>query len=118
MPINDDVPREFDKIQVQYLLNTGESVWWPATIIASREHDVPGTVKGTATVHFAAFRKFKECEEELQFLSNRMVTTSDGDTAWRTSTEAADAGDGDGDEADWGGDRNTTITTTPTAVTT
>ena len=101
MPINDDVPREFDKIQVLYVVKAGERVWWPATVLSSQEHDVAGTVKGFATIEFAAYRNTARCVEDVYFLSGRTVSTNNGDTSWGTSAEAADAGDGDGGEAGW-----------------
>ena len=101
MTINDDVPREFDKIQVLYVLENGERVWWPTTVIHAREYDTPGAVKGTGTVEFAAFRKSKRSVQDVQFLADRTVNTNNGESSWRTSAEAADAGDGDGGEASW-----------------
>ena len=50
MRIIDDVPRESDRIQVLYILTTGERVWWQGTVLSFNEHDVPAIVKGTATV--------------------------------------------------------------------
>ena len=102
MPLVDEVPREFYKIEVQYILKTGERVWWPGTILSSRELDEPGTVKVTASIEFAAYRKMPRSVEDLYFLAHRSVCTETGDTPWRTSAEAADAGAGDGDEAGYG----------------
>ena len=101
MAINDDVPREFDKIQVFYVLDNGERVWWPTTVLHSLEYSTPGAVKGTGTVEFAAFRNNKRSVQDVQFLAGRTVNTNNGEASWRTSAEAADAGDGDGDEASW-----------------
>ena len=104
--LQDDVPREYDAIQVLFDLPTVGKVWWPTTVISSREHENPGIVKGVARVEFSSFHKYKVSVEEVQFLGDRIVCTSAGETSWRTSAEAADAGEGDTMEADWDPTRN------------
>ena len=99
---NDDVPRAFDSIYVKYNVKD-KDVWWPAVVITSRELDVSGTVKGVAVVEYKAQMGEKASTEDVFFLADRSVTTSNGDTPWRTSAEAADAGEGDYQEADWRG---------------
>ena len=101
MVMNDDVPREFDKIQIKYRMPTGELVWWPTTIISSREQEIPGYIKGMAIVEFAAYKNCPTTTEDVQFLADRVVNTNMGETPWRTSAEAADAGAGNQEEADW-----------------
>ena len=101
MPIHDDVPRPYDKIFVRYKLNDGKVVWWPADVLTSREASVPGTVRGTGEIGFDALHGDKATVQDVQFLADRTVQTEDGETAWRTSAEAADNGDGDQAEAAW-----------------
>ena len=97
---SDDVPREFDNIEILFNLE-GNPIWWPATVICSRERHGPGVVKGTATVEYVPMHNYKRSVESVYFMRNRMVNISTGDTPWRTSAEAADAGAGDKTEADW-----------------
>ena len=99
--LQDDVPREYDSIQVLFELPSVGTVWWPTTVLSSREHPNPGVVKGTGTVEFSCFQKYKKSVEDVQFLGNRLMCTAAGETSWRTSAEAADAGEGDNMEADW-----------------
>ena len=80
MPIIDEVPREFDKIQVRFRMDSGEIVWWPTTVLTSRECQVPATVKGTARIEYAAFRSTRRSAEDVQFLADRTVNTSVGET--------------------------------------
>lgn len=99
--VQDDVPREYDKIQILFRLPDVGLVWWPTTVLSSREHNVPGTIKGTAKVEYSTFHSYKNTCEEVQFLGGRTVNTGMGETPWRTSAEAADAGAGNGEEAEW-----------------
>ena len=59
------------------------------------------SVKGTARIEYAAFRSTRRSAEYLQFLADRTVNTSVGETPWRTSAEAVDAGWSDNEDADW-----------------
>ena len=101
MSVNDDVPCVWDKIQVKYRVEKGELVWWPATVLSSREYEAPGVVAGTGTVEFATYRNTRKTIEDVTFLADRTVATSGGETPWRSSAEAADAGAGNESEADW-----------------
>ena len=101
MSVNDNVSCVWDKIQVKYRVEKGELVWWPATVLSSREYEAPGVVAGTGTVEFATYRNTRKTIEDVTFLAERTVATSGGETAWRSSAEAADAGGGNEEEADW-----------------
>lgn len=70
-------------------------------MLSSREHPNPGVVKGTGSVEYSSYQKHKKSVEDVQFLADRLVCTSAGETTWRTSAEAADAGEGDNMEAGW-----------------
>ena len=96
-----DVPRPHDNIQVQFELDTGQLYWWPATVLEVEEPSKPGTVKGSARVLYAARHTMKEEEGTIYFLGESMVTCDEGDTRWRTSADAADAGEGNADERNW-----------------
>ena len=50
----DDVPRQFDKIEVLFELDDGTFYWWPATVLDTTDPTRAGTVNGTATVEFAS----------------------------------------------------------------
>ena len=100
--VNEEVPRPYDKIQVLYELDSGELTWWPAVVTESSEQEAAGRMKGIATVEFAAMHGMKSCTMTLYFFANRALTSADGDSIWRTSAEAADDGDGDDVERDWG----------------
>ena len=100
--LQDDVPREYDSIQVLFELPSVGKVWWPTTVLSSREHPNPGVVKGTGSVEYSSYQRHKKSVEDVQFLADRLVCTSAGETTWRTSAEAADAGEGDNMEAGWG----------------
>ena len=96
-----DVPRAFDKIEILFELEGDEMYWWPCVVLESSELPSSSTVRGTATVEYAARHKSGKQQEKVIFLADRKVTTSTGDTPWRTSDEAADAGDGDEGDRDW-----------------
>lgn len=96
----DNVPREYDSIEVLFNVK-GRLVWWPTTVLSSREREVDGTVKGVAKVEYAPFQKMKKSHEQVYFLARRQVNTESGDTTWRTAAEAADAGAGNREDADW-----------------
>lgn len=95
------MPRPFDKIFVFFQVEDDRHEWWPATVLRTKEFDNVSTIVGTATLQFAAFQGFKETTEEVVFLQNRIVRCEDGETPWRSSAEAADAGEGNVDEASW-----------------
>ena len=96
-----DVPRAFDKIEILFELEGDDMYWWPCVVLESSELPSSSTVRGTATVEYAARNKSGKQQEKVIFLADRKVTTSTGDTPWRTSDEAADAGDGDEGDRDW-----------------
>jgi len=52
-------------------------------------------------VEYASFHTYKRSCEDVQFLGKRIASTGMGETPWRTSAEAADAGAGNHDEAEW-----------------
>ena len=99
----DDVPREYDKIEVLFNIPEVGLVWWPTTVLSSREQKVPGLIKGTGKLEYANMHMYKKSCEEVQFLADRTLNSETGETSWRTSTEAADAGAGDSDDAEWNG---------------
>ena len=70
-------------------------------VLHSKETATSSTVKGTGRIEYAARHKNKKEEEDVVFLSNRVVSTTHGDTPWRTATEAADDGAGDDGDRDW-----------------
>lgn len=96
----DNVPREYDSIEVLFKVKE-RLVWWPTTILSSREREVDGTVKGVAKVEYAPFQNMKKSHEQVYFLARRQVNTESGDTTWRSAAEAADAGAGNREDADW-----------------
>lgn len=99
---NLDVPRPFDNIEILFELQHGKDMyWWPCVVLESSENHSSSSVRGTATVEYAARHRSGKQQERVIFLPNRQVTTSTGDTPWRTSDEAADAGDGDEGDRDW-----------------
>lgn len=96
------VPRAFDKIQVLFKLNESDAdYWWPAVVLQSKESPTSSTVKGTGVIEYAARHNNKEEQEQVIFLADRVVSTGNGDTPWRTSTEAADEGEGDDGDRSW-----------------
>ena len=58
-------------------------------------------MKGTGEIGFDVLHGDKATVQDVQFLADRTLQTEDGETAWRTSAEAADNGDGDEAEAAW-----------------
>lgn len=102
MVVDGDVPRAYDKIQILFTLDDTETdFWWPGVVISSRETPNSENVKGVGIIEYAARHRNKVEQEEVIFLANRTVTTSLGDTPWRTATEAADLGGGDDDDKSW-----------------
>jgi len=100
--VDGDVPRPFDRVQLLFKLDDGnEEYWWPAVILHSKESPASATVKGTGRIEYAARRNNKEEQEDVVFLPDRVVSTSNGETTWRTATEAADDGAGDDGDRDW-----------------
>ena len=100
--VDGDVPRPFDKIQVLFTLEvSNEEYWWPSVVLSSKEKPGSTTVRGTGRIEYAARHSNKEEQEDVIFLPNRVVSTSHGDTPWRTATEAADVGAGDEGDRDW-----------------
>ena len=118
MKDNDDVPREYDKIEVLFNIPDVGLVWWPTTVLNSREQKVPVLIKGTGKLEYATMHMYKKSCEEVQFLADRTLNSQTGETSWRTSAEAADAGAGDSDDAEWngGGKTNANSGSTPTEV--
>jgi len=100
--VDGDVPRPFDRVQVLFKLDDGnEEYWWPAVILHSKESPATSTLRGTGRIEYAARRNNKEEQEDVVFLPDRIVSTSNGETPWRTATEAADDGAGDDGDRDW-----------------
>ena len=91
----EEVPRQFEKIEVLFELDDGTFYWCPATVLDTTKATRAGTVKGTATVGFAARQKMKTSVEFIHFLVKRLETCEEGETQSCTSAEAtnADAGD-------------------------
>lgn len=99
--VKSDVPRPFDNIEVLFDVDETEPFWWPGIMLESEEHDDTGTVKGTGVIEYSARKKFPKCSSRVIFLANRTVATESGETPWRTSAEAADAGAGNAEDRDW-----------------
>lgn len=99
--VNSDVPRPFDKIEVLFDVNEADLFWWPGIMIESEERDLCSIVKGTGVIEYFPRKNTPKCVSRLIFLTNRTVSTDSGETPWRTSVEAADAGGGNADDRDW-----------------
>lgn len=97
----DEMPRPYDKIYVKYEVDDDRHVWWPATVLRTKEYKNPSTIVGTGTLQFAALNGMKASTEDVVFLEGGIVHCNDGETPWRSTAEAADAGQADVDEAEW-----------------
>lgn len=89
----DTLSRPYDKIEILFELVDGTTFWWPCDVITIEEALNGGTLRETAQVEYAVRRRTSRQLATVEFVANRTVLTSDGETPWRTSDEAADAGD-------------------------
>ena len=94
-------PRPYDKIQILFEVDGARRTWWPTTVLKMTEAPPDSGVVDFDSVEFVAMHGHKATTQEVVFYGGKTVRCDDGETSWRSSTDAADAGDGDQDDASW-----------------